>query len=59
MKTKHDSPLVLMDEPTESLDQQTEQQIIQLIKQTCQDKTLLMVTHRLTDNPLFDQVIEL
>ncbi|TSJ89563.1 cysteine/glutathione ABC transporter ATP-binding protein/permease CydC [Gilliamella apicola] len=55
----HDSPLVLMDEPTESLDQQTEQQIIQLIKQTCQDKTLLMVTHRLTDNPLFDQVIEL
>ena len=55
----HNSPLVLMDEPTESLDQQTEQQIIQLIKQTCQDKTLLMVTHRLTDNPLFDQVIEL
>lgn len=55
----HNSPLVLMDEPTESLDQQTEQQIIQLIKQTCQNKTLLMVTHRLTDNPLFDQVIEL
>lgn len=55
----HNSPLVLMDEPTESLDQQTEQQITQLIKQTCQNKTLLMVTHRLTDNPLFDQVIEL
>lgn len=55
----HNSPLVLMDEPTESLDQQTEQQIIQLIKQTCQNKTLLMVTHRLTDNPLFDQVIKL
>ena len=55
----HNSPLVLMDEPTESLDQQTEQQIIQLIKQTYQNKTLLMVTHRLTDNPLFDQVIEL
>lgn len=55
----HNSPLVLMDEPTESLDQQTEQQIIQLIKQTCQNKTLLMVTHRLTDNPLFDHVIEL
>lgn len=55
----HNSPLVLMDEPTESLDQQTEQQIIQLIKQTCQNKTLLMVTHRLTDNPLFDRVIEL
>jgi ATP-binding cassette, subfamily C, bacterial CydC len=55
----HNAPLVLMDEPTESLDQQTEQQIIALIKQTCQGKTLLMVTHRLTDNPLFDRVIRL
>lgn len=53
----HNSPLILMDEPTESLDQQTEQQIIQLIKQTCAGKTLLMVTHRLTNNPLFDRVI--
>ena len=55
----HNSPLILMDEPTESLDQQTEQQIIQLIKQTCTGKTLLMVTHRLTNNPLFDRVITL
>lgn len=53
----HNSPLMLMDEPTESLDQQTELQIIELIKNY--DKTLLMVTHRLTDNPLFDQVVEL
>ena len=55
----HNSPLILMDEPTESLDQQTEQQIIKLIKQTCKNKTLIMVTHRLTDNPLFDRVIAL
>lgn len=55
----HNSPLILMDEPTESLDQQTEQQIIQWIKQTCKNKTLIMVTHRLTDNPLFDRVISL
>ncbi|OTQ73427.1 MULTISPECIES: cysteine/glutathione ABC transporter ATP-binding protein/permease CydC [unclassified Gilliamella] len=55
----HNSPLILMDEPTESLDQQTEQQIIELIKQICKNKTLLMVTHRLTNNPLFDRVIEL
>ena len=54
----HNSPLILMDEPNESLDQQTEQQIIKLIKQTCKNKTLLMVTHRLTDNPLFDRVVE-
>lgn len=55
----HNSPLILMDEPTESLDQQTEQQMIQLIKQTCNNKTLLMVTHRLTDNLLFDRVISM
>ncbi|NUF48338.1 heme ABC transporter ATP-binding protein/permease CydC [Gilliamella sp. ESL0250] len=55
----HNSPLILMDEPTESLDQQTEQQIIRLIKQTCKNKTLIMVTHRLTDNPLFDRIISL
>ncbi|OCG24236.1 hypothetical protein A9G11_03920 [Gilliamella sp. wkB108] len=55
----HNSPLILMDEPTESLDQQTEQQIIALIKQTCKDKTLIMVTHRLTHDPLFDRIISL
>ena len=55
----HNSPLILMDEPTESLDQQTEHQIIELIKQTCKNKTLLMVTHRLTNNPLFDRIINL
>lgn len=55
----HHSHLILMDEPTESLDQQTEQQIIKLIQQSCKGKTLLMVTHRLIDNPLFDRVISL
>ena len=55
----HNSPLILMDEPTESLDQQTEHQIIELIKQTCKNKTLLMVTHRLTNNPLFNRIINL
>ena len=55
----HNSPLILMDEPTESLDQQTEEQIIELIKQICKNKTLLMVTHRLTNNPLFDRIINL
>ncbi|MDF7669997.1 cysteine/glutathione ABC transporter ATP-binding protein/permease CydC [Orbaceae bacterium ESL0721] len=55
----HDAPLVLMDEPTESLDSATEQQIIKLIKQTCAKKTVLIVTHRLTEEPLFDRVIAL
>jgi ATP-binding cassette, subfamily C, bacterial CydC len=52
----HDAPLVLMDEPTESLDNETEQQIITLIRQVYADKTLIMVTHRLTEHQMFDKV---
>lgn len=43
----HDAPLVLMDEPTEGLDAHTEQQILNLLKQKCADKTLIVITHRL------------
>lgn len=52
----HDAPLVLMDEPTESLDNETEQQIIALIRQIYTNKTLIMVTHRLTEHQMFDKV---
>lgn len=51
----HDASLILMDEPTESLDINTEQQIIALIKQVYQNKTVLMVTHRLANNMMFDK----
>ncbi|WP_392566734.1 cysteine/glutathione ABC transporter ATP-binding protein/permease CydC [Utexia brackfieldae] len=55
----HQAPLVLMDEPTESLDSETEAQIIQLIGQVYANKTLLMVTHRLTQHQMFDRVYRL
>lgn len=50
----HSAPLILMDEPTESLDSSTEQQILTIIKQYYADKTLIMVTHRLTEHNWFD-----
>ncbi|PLR41309.1 cysteine/glutathione ABC transporter ATP-binding protein/permease CydC [Chimaeribacter californicus] len=43
----HDAPLVLLDEPTEGLDAETEQQILTLLREHCRGKTLIMVTHRL------------
>ncbi|MBV2245489.1 ATP-binding cassette domain-containing protein, partial [Escherichia coli] len=43
----HNTPLVLMDEPTEGLDAQTEQQILALLKEKCADKTLIVITHRM------------
>ncbi|MCA6220223.1 heme ABC transporter ATP-binding protein/permease CydC [Photorhabdus antumapuensis] len=43
----HSAPLMLLDEPTEGLDADTEQQILSLLRQHCQHKSLIIVTHRL------------
>ncbi|EFE93570.1 heme ABC transporter ATP-binding protein/permease CydC [Serratia odorifera] len=43
----HPAPLLLLDEPTEGLDAETEQQILALLRLHCQGRTLILVTHRL------------
>ncbi|WP_413528416.1 heme ABC transporter ATP-binding protein/permease CydC [Rahnella inusitata] len=43
----HDAPLWLLDEPTEGLDAETEHHILALLHKYCENKTLLLVTHRL------------
>ena len=53
----HNAPLMLLDEPTEGLDATTERQILDLLKKEMQDKTVLMVTHRLRGLADFDQII--
>lgn len=53
----HDAPLVLLDEPTEGLDAATESQILELLEEVMQKKTVLMVTHRLRGLSRFDQII--
>ncbi|MBD2819463.1 cysteine/glutathione ABC transporter ATP-binding protein/permease CydC [Xenorhabdus sp. 42] len=52
----HDAPLMLLDEPTEGLDINTEQQILSLLRHSCQHKTLIVVTHRLTGLQHMDQI---
>ena len=52
----NDAPILLLDEPTEGLDRETERRILHLILQHCQQKTLIMVTHRLTAIEQFDQI---
>ncbi|HBO39055.1 MAG TPA: cysteine/glutathione ABC transporter ATP-binding protein/permease CydC, partial [Pasteurellaceae bacterium] len=52
----NDAPILLLDEPTEGLDRETERRIMHLILQHCQHKTLIMVTHRLTDIEQFDRI---
>lgn len=52
----HDAPLLLLDEATEGLDPGTEQTILDLILRHAQDKSLLMITHRLTGLAQMDQI---
>lgn len=52
----NDAPILLLDEPTEGLDRKTERQILRLILAHAENKTLIMVTHRLTAIEQFDEL---
>lgn len=52
----NNAPILLLDEPTEGLDRDTERQILRLILQHAENKTLIMVTHRLTAIEQFDTI---
>ncbi len=54
-----DAPIVLLDEPTEGLDQETEQRVLQRLQILCQTKTVLMVTHRRAGLSWMDAVYRL
>lgn len=53
----HDAPLMLLDEPTEGLDAETEHQILALLNDVTANKTVLMVTHRLRGLADFNQIV--
>ncbi|WP_249961316.1 heme ABC transporter ATP-binding protein/permease CydC [Histophilus somni] len=50
----NNAPIILLDEPTEGLDRDTERHVLTLLFEHCQNKTLIMVTHRLTALEQFD-----
>ncbi|QKJ04740.1 heme ABC transporter ATP-binding protein/permease CydC [Yersinia mollaretii] len=52
----HPAPLLLLDEPTEGLDAETEQQILSLLRQHCRQKSLIIVTHRLYGLEYMDRI---
>ena len=49
----HDPTILLLDEPTSSMDQGTEKQIIESLNKFGKDKTMIIVTHR---NPILSIV---
>ncbi|MET1279810.1 heme ABC transporter ATP-binding protein/permease CydC [Vibrio navarrensis] len=52
----HDAPILLLDEPTEGLDKQTEQQIMQLFASHFAGKTVVFITHRLVNLDQMDSI---
>ena len=49
----HDPNILLLDEPTSSLDQGSEKKVVASLQEVCKDKTMLIVTHR---NPILTMV---
>lgn len=49
----HDPQVLLLDEPTSSMDQGTEKKVVESLKSVSADKTMLIVTHR---NPILTMV---
>lgn len=52
----HNAPILLLDEPTEGLDKSTESEILKLLFDFAKDKTLLMISHRLTAMDQMDNI---
>ena len=55
----HDTPIVLLDEPTEGLDTETEQRVVASLKRRLHGKTVLLVTHRPACLALADRIIRM
>ena len=51
--------LLILDEPTASLDKDSETKVINLLKSSWQDKTVIMLTHKLSFLECVDQIIVL
>ena len=54
-----DAPLLLLDEPTASLDAAAQQQVLDALRAAVRGRTVLMVTHRLRTLELADHVVVL
>lgn len=55
----HDAPFLLLDEPTSNLDSLNEGIILKSLKESCQDKTVVLVSHRTSTMNLADVVYEM
>ena len=54
-----DSPIVILDEPTEGLDPETEALLLERLSKRLQGKTLLLITHSKAPLVIVDRVVQL
>ncbi|MFN3880590.1 MAG: thiol reductant ABC exporter subunit CydD [Nitrincola lacisaponensis] len=54
-----DAPVLLLDEPTASLDQESEAQVLKALEHLCQGRTTLLLTHRPTTLRLAQRILHL
>ena len=52
----HDPKILLLDEPTSSMDQTSEAKVVTSLKEVCADKTMVVVTHRNSILKIVDRV---
>ncbi len=52
-----DAPILILDEPTSSLDSGTEQQVLEALKRLMKDRTTLIIAHRLSTVRHADQIV--
>jgi ATP-binding cassette subfamily C protein LapB len=50
-------PILLLDEPTASMDVQTERQVMRRLQEEAKDRTVIVITHRVSLLELVDRVI--
>ena len=55
----HDAPLLLLDEPTSNLDSLNEGIILKSIRESCEHKTVVLVSHRVSTMNVADVVYEM
>ena len=52
----HNSPIILLDEPTSNLDSLNESIILNALKTNCEDKTIIIVSHRQSTMSIADHI---
>lgn len=55
----HKSPIIILDEPTDSLDEKSTKIIIQLIKELMKNKTVICISHDERLNSVFSRILEI